>query len=721
MNRPRTVRLEILRHGPPHNQLLSPLTQYLALSGNHPSVTVHVPYEHAHFLARHEALSYGLASGDDESDLRTQRELQLQITAQEMSQILAGIPGLISELRDPGGRADFTHFELVLSASELALLPFELANAPNGFPGSGQPIVLQSQSPTCITRRVNRVDNDRFRWPHRFKILFVDSLPDTDSAVLMPQHLLALRQAIDPWIGQSPSDKAKEVPAWVSRYLKVLRRASIRDIEKELSTGDYTHIHILAHGVPYREGVDDRFALQLRHSEDSAQYDMVSSSRLTALVRSFCDDQTTGLSLPAVITIASCHGAGQGSVVGAGSSIAHALHEADVPLVVSSQFPLSFRGSVLMVQQLYDGLLWGEDPRILLNNLRRKLKAQLPETHDWASLVAYAALPKNITGQLQAVRYEQILKSIEAAFSFSDAYAYQSYGDQWDTGEADESRWDSDPAERKELDRRLNEAKQRLRRMRSNLSKDSDEPRFAQQLSFMSGRLASTEKRQAEIEFKDARRLDVTGAKAEGAEAIETAGATELGQKWLHTLSDAQRHYREAFEMDRSQTWALVQCLVLQHVTHDWKIGELDRLWKPDRTFRRDYMAAKTLALRDSSQSKDNVRRAWAFDNLIELELLSLRFAKDKKGLTAAWRRARHETVKYVEVLKELVDDEPKALYWQISSTSRKLKRYLNWYYYDQGVLMDPDEAKSPMAEIAGLINGLCLALLKRLPESGVR
>ena len=48
----RTIRLEILRHGPSHNQLLSPLTEYFALCENHPAVTVRLPFEHAEFLAR---------------------------------------------------------------------------------------------------------------------------------------------------------------------------------------------------------------------------------------------------------------------------------------------------------------------------------------------------------------------------------------------------------------------------------------------------------------------------------------------------------------------------------------------------------------------------------------------------------------------------------------------------------------------------------------------
>ena len=48
----RTLTLELLRHGPAHNQLLSPLTPYLALCENHPAVTLQLPMEHNQLLHR---------------------------------------------------------------------------------------------------------------------------------------------------------------------------------------------------------------------------------------------------------------------------------------------------------------------------------------------------------------------------------------------------------------------------------------------------------------------------------------------------------------------------------------------------------------------------------------------------------------------------------------------------------------------------------------------
>ena len=50
----RNVQLELLRSGPAHNQLLSPLTPYIALCGSAGPVTVNMPFEHRQLLARLE-------------------------------------------------------------------------------------------------------------------------------------------------------------------------------------------------------------------------------------------------------------------------------------------------------------------------------------------------------------------------------------------------------------------------------------------------------------------------------------------------------------------------------------------------------------------------------------------------------------------------------------------------------------------------------------------
>ncbi|MES1264973.1 MAG: hypothetical protein ABUU24_04880, partial [Variovorax sp.] len=234
----RTITLELVRHGPAHNQLLSPLTQYLALCENHPAVTLQLPLEHNQMLYRLSALAYRMG--------KQPREFQLRDTAQLVGDLLARIPGLTADMnrRDDKtadaasqnvGADRVTHLRLVLSASELALLPFELAVAPIGFPGAGQPLLLQSVHPVTITRETLRVAEELVVWPKQTRVLFVVAAPPEVPAPPAAAHLLALRRTLEPWIGtRSPSrDGPTDEPDndRLAKHLTVLTEASLESIE----------------------------------------------------------------------------------------------------------------------------------------------------------------------------------------------------------------------------------------------------------------------------------------------------------------------------------------------------------------------------------------------------------------------------------------------------------------------------------------------------------
>src|SRR5215213_9429394 len=94
----RTITLELLRHGTAHNQLLSPLTPYLALCENHAAVTLHVPFEHNQFLYRLRSLTYKHGDMSRTSRNRDEaRTFQLQDTARVLGELLSAIPGLTAE------------------------------------------------------------------------------------------------------------------------------------------------------------------------------------------------------------------------------------------------------------------------------------------------------------------------------------------------------------------------------------------------------------------------------------------------------------------------------------------------------------------------------------------------------------------------------------------------------------------------------------------------
>jgi hypothetical protein len=84
-----------------------------------------------------------------------------------------------------------------------------------------------------------------------------------------------------------------------------------------------------------------------------------------------------------------------GGVLFAGGSIAHVVHEAGIPLVLASQFPLTFGGAALLTEVLFRRLLRNQHPTAVVAEARQRLFTDLGDTHDWASLVAYATLPED--------------------------------------------------------------------------------------------------------------------------------------------------------------------------------------------------------------------------------------------------------------------------------------------------------------------------------------
>jgi hypothetical protein len=147
----RPVTVELLRAGPRHNQLLSPLTQYLGVCGNAPAGRVTLPYEHRDMEQRLQDLNYHVVADDDPSRL----EKVLDRTGDEMADILSLIPGLPGALNSETERPQtLTQLRIVLSASELAMLPFELSKVPTGAGASGGWLALQARMPVCITRHI---------------------------------------------------------------------------------------------------------------------------------------------------------------------------------------------------------------------------------------------------------------------------------------------------------------------------------------------------------------------------------------------------------------------------------------------------------------------------------------------------------------------------------------------------------------------------------------
>ncbi len=523
----RTITLELLRHGADHNQLLSPLTQYLALSGNHDAETVSVELEHLQLLRRL-------------SDLRCQggrpaSDGSLREASGAVSRLLGSIRSLRAELDAARGSKGLVHLRLILSASELSLLPFELVSAPPGFPGQGQWLSLQTNTPIVLTREVRRVAPASFEWPKRPRILVAAASPPGVPDVPLRQLLLALRGALAPWITTGSASEIEE-------HLMLLPNATLDDIYRACAAEAFTHVHILAHGisVPGDDG-GARYGLALHAEGDAAARDVVNGERLAAALRCHRDGAAGTLSSPVVVTLASCDGGNVGSVITPGASLAHHLHEAGIPLVIASQLPLSFRGAAILAETLYSGLLWGEDPRAIIHQLRQELAIRCPDSHDWASLVAYAAFPADFDRQIDRVKLERRRFAVDTAMARIDL------GQLATSGAFVTAPADANSEVENASDRAL---KQAMDRLNAAIPLPGELERQKLRGETL-GRLGSAEKRYAHILVRRA------GALIEGPR--RAALLTEVRA----TLESARAHYLDAFRLDMSAVWALVQRLAL--------------------------------------------------------------------------------------------------------------------------------------------------------------
>ena len=287
----RTIEVEFLRPGPPHNQLLSPLTQYLAVCGDAGAGTVTVPFEQAAFNRRLSNLRYQLDSEEDESA----RLDVLRTTGADLGAVLDEVPGLVGSLEEHSQNETLLNLRIITSASELALLPFELAKVPIG---AGRPsnewLGFRAGTPICISRRVRSVAPSEQAWPRgRPRVLFIVGLGIEQE--LRDKHHGALEKALSPWKrvcgDETDPDAAR---------LDVLEGndATMTSIRDQLKLG-YTSIHILAHGAETESTEGERYGLLLK-GQNGADGDVVTGERFASAFRSL----PACVNLPATVVTA---------------------------------------------------------------------------------------------------------------------------------------------------------------------------------------------------------------------------------------------------------------------------------------------------------------------------------------------------------------------------------------------------------------------------------
>ena len=564
----RTVVLELLRAGPAHNQLLSPLTPYIALCGSEGPATVHLPFEHRQLLNRLERLRYLSGSALIST---SQRESEVLELGAAIAEILASIPALSAQLALARLSPDtLINLRLAMAGSELSLLPFELAMAPEGYPGHGRPLFLQADTPITLTREVRRGRPLAVNWNRPPRILFVTASPASVTPVPAQEHLNVIRRAMEPWVRWTPDPNARLEE--VKKHITVITDASLETIRQACAEVEYTHVHILAHGVSYQQAGDPRYGLALCGEGDPMRLEEVDGERLAEALRA-TEVGGHARSAPSLVTLATCDSGNVGSVLTPGGSIAHDLHAFGIPWVIASQFPLTMAGSVTMSEVLYERLLKGDDPRWIIHELRQRLSGRSQNDHDWASLVVYATIPFNFAEHVEAFRDRQTRDRLNEQFAKAQAMLDARRSPQ-------------------EIDSIFEAVRRELTRWRET-APAGDGQRERMERAERWGMTAASEKRIAGIHML---RNDRTRAMA----------AWRESRDW----------YRKAMELEPANHWVLTQYLSLCAILDE----PADHAW---------WIVARQLA-KSQLQRDSTADRAWAFGTLAELDLLGTVYSKDE-------------------------------------------------------------------------------------------
>lgn len=620
------IKLEFLRPGPAHNQLLSPLTPYIALCGREGLATVNFPFEQRQLLTRLERLRYITPSG---AIPQQQREAEVQEIGEIIGEVLGKVPALATQITN--ARTDgkgLVHLRLSLSAHELALVPFEFAIAPNGFPGSGSPLFLQSRVPVTLTREVRRDRPLPVFWNRPPRILFAFANPGSLAPVPAQEHLEALRRAIDPWVKwrPDPEDRAKEVKSLIT----VLPDATLENIRQACAEREYTYVHILAHGGPMQHGVDQQYGVALGVENNATEIDMVDGEQL-ALTLTAASSAGSTRHRPALVSLATCDSGNIGSVITPGASIAHQLHACGIPWVIASQFPLHMRASSIAAEVLFKGLLRGEDPRAVLYDIRQRLRTSSAGTHDWGSIVAYASVPWDFERQVEAFRNRQIRSALEVKFGKAETILEASTKP---ASSRTEGRRPAEFAEHKSL----------YDSIREDLAMWLDE-------------------------------LPSTAPKHERAERLGMCGASEkrIGilfnregnhEQETKAYVSACEYYRRALAADPVNHWVMAQYLSMRAVLAG-KEGQ--------QSLAREYgdwwITARQIASWQlpSASAED---KAWAHGTLAEIEMLGAIYTAGKLDRKEVKRRI----IEHGRAICDLSVKDP----FPVHSTRRQFQRYLD-------------------------------------------
>lgn len=356
---------------------------------------------HAQFLDTLQNLAYENSDGQVDEAVRNQ-------AIEKCSGLVGGF------LKHACLEAPETHtqLDLVLSFSELTQLPFEMLKISNG---NGDQIHLGDPKAGnfLLTRRIRGANiQESGEWPMRPRVLYVWAAAGSENVPPHKQHFAALRDAFFGFASARTFPDYDEVLPNASSVITELKDASLADIEEECrkardDNSPYTHVHILAHGVAIEQTHNGKVYGVRLNAAGGGTKDVTSEELSDAL--------TPMLLSCRAVTLAICNGGNETALLYPRESLAHKIHEAGFPVVVGSQFPLTFQGSEVMVSNFYAGEAKGQDVRQTLLEMRRALYELRDTTHDWAAVTPYVRLPEDYRQRLFLTSTGEDLIALEAA------------------------------------------------------------------------------------------------------------------------------------------------------------------------------------------------------------------------------------------------------------------------------------------------------------------
>lgn len=511
-------------------------------------------------------------------------------------------------------RSELYQVDIVTHASELRAYPFEAIYA-----SAFRDCLESPDKGIILTRRIRSEFSYTVPpWPTVPSVLFVHAQEDHDlSRELIEAHRKSLCKALEPW--GNPEDLENK------KLLIVREIGSVEDLVQARTLGNFSYIHILAHGARVSEADmeehETEWGLRLGRTDSEA-----SSPRAVAGALKLVNDH------PLVVTLAACDSASADPELG-NSSLVETLHRNGIPVVIASQFPLTKPGSVTLTREFYLRLLSGEDVRLALHAARVALRTEArtveERRHDWLSLVGYVRLPaEGYTHYLKTFALRVQLHMLEAARKDSEplfAATSPSRGPFAD------------------VERRLGDRIKQLQSRKAELAGVQNGTLEAE----CAGLLASGCKSLAEVRFVQGRHFpeDRAGLKDDSRAA----------------LAESLKWYSETYRRNLTRHWHGIQKLALEAALEG-------RISDP-----MELMFVRHVAQNECDRNKNEY---WAYGTLAEAILLG---ALTPEGFHL---ESAQEALKELRVRSA---GDPKDNGFAVKSTRRQFERYVNWWTKGNG------------------------------------